>query len=180
MNLLYESLWPSLTLGAVLFFFLFSFWLITRKGFLLAALFVPLAVIAGGYYLEQSVETDREAVERTFDNISASLKADDLLETERYLTADAKETVSRVKWALKTVKIRKVGFYDLNLEVNNFTSPPIATADFHGVVKYTLKNGSDYNPEIYSAHFTVELEKQEGNRAIPWLVTDHVEYSGGL
>lgn len=180
MNLLYESLWPSLIVGGTLFFLILAFWFIVRKGALLAALVVPLAIIGGGVYLERSVETDREAIDRTFDNIASALTAGNRADVEKYLTPNAKETLSRVHWALDRINLRKVGVYDLKFEVNNYTSPPIATAEFHGVVKYTMKNESDFNAEIYSAHFTVELEKQEGNRAAPWLVTDHVEYAGGI
>ena len=174
MELLYETFVPTLILGSVLLLFLIAFWVIARQNWALYALIVPILIIAGGYVLDEMVETNREAVWRTINAVQDALVAGDVEEIEKYLTSDAKATFNRVKWAFDRFDIRRVGIYEMQMEFTDFTSPPTATISFQGVLKYSAKKAEDNFGETYLANFTVELEK-DGDT---WLITHHVETDG--
>ena len=174
MELLYETFVPTLILGSVLLLFLIAFWVIARQNWALYASIVPILIIAGGYVLDEMVETNREAVWRTINAVQDALVAGDVEEIEKYLTSDAKATFNRVKWAFDRFDIRRVGIYEMQMEFNDFTSPPTATISFQGVVKYSAKKAEDSFGETYLANFTVELEK-DGDT---WLITHHIETEG--
>ena len=173
MELLYETFVPTLIVGCVLLFFLIAFWVVSRQKWALYASAVPILIIAGGFILDEMVETNREAVWRTINAVQDALVAGDVEEIEKYLTSDAKTTFNRVKWAFDNFDIRRVGVYDMEMEFNDFTSPPTATISFQGVVKYKAKKSEDNFGETYLARFTVELEKDD-----VWLITHHVETEG--
>lgn len=174
MELLYETFVPTLILGSVLLLFLIAFWVIARQNWALYASIVPILIIAGGYVLDEMVETNREAVWRTINAVQDALVAGDVEKIEKYLTSDAKATFNRVKWAFDRFDIRRVGIYEMQMEFNDFTSPPTATISFQGVVKYSAKKAEDNFGETYLANFTVELEK-DGDT---WLITHHIETEG--
>ena len=171
MELLYESFVPTLIVGSVLLLFLIAFWMVSKQKWALYAAAVPILIIAGGFVLDEMVETNREAVWRTINAVQDALVAGDVDEIESYLTSDAKATFNRVKWAFNNFEIRRVGIYDMEMEFNDFTSPPTATITFQGVVKYSAKNSGDSFGDTYIAKFTVELEKDDDT----WLITHHVE-----
>ena len=174
MELLYETFVPTLIVGSVLLFFLIAFWVVSRQTWALYASAVPILIIAGGFAIDEMVETNREAVWRTINAVQDALVAGDVEEIEKYLTADAKTTFNRVKWAFNNFEIRRVGVYDMEMEFNDFTSPPTAIISFQGVVKYRAKKSEDNFGETYLARFTVELEKDDD----VWLITHHVETEG--
>lgn len=176
MELFYESYIPLVSAGAILLFFLTAFWYVSSNVRFLYAVPIPLLVIIGGMVLDGAIETDREAVWRTFNAVRAALVAQDIPAVEKYLTPEAKATLDRVEWAIKAIEIRSIGIYDLKLEFNNFTAPPTARAAFQGVVKYKTNNEKLNFGEVYIANFIVELEKEDED----WLITHHVEHSGGL
>ncbi|MBR5710683.1 MAG: hypothetical protein IKX40_07990 [Thermoguttaceae bacterium] len=174
MELLFESFVPMLIVGSVMLFFLIAFWVVARQTWALYASAVPILIIAGGFIIDEMVETNREAVWKTINAIQDALVAGDVEEIEKYLTSDAKTTFNRVKWAFDNFDIRRVGVYDMEMEFNDFTSPPTATISFQGVVKYSAKKAENNFGETYVARFNVELEK-DGD---VWLVTHHVETEG--
>ena len=176
MELLYETFIPTLIVGCAFLFFLIAFWVVARQKWALYASAVPILIIAGGIALDEIVETNREAVWKTINAIQDALVAGDVEEIEKYLTSDAKVTFNRVKWAFNNFDIRRVGVYDMEMEFNDFTSPPTAVISFQGVVKYHAKKSEDNFGETYVARFTVELEKGDD----VWLVTHHVESDGIL
>ena len=62
MELLYETFIPTLIVGSVLLFFLIAFWVVSRQTWALYASAVPILIIAGGFAIDEMVETNREAV----------------------------------------------------------------------------------------------------------------------
>ena len=171
MELLYESYIPTLIIGSVLLFFLIAFWMVAKQRWALYASIFPILIIAGGFVIDEMVETKREAIWRTINAVQDALEAGDIEEIETYLTSDARTTFNRVKWAFNNYDIRRVGVYDMKMDFNDFTSPPTATISFQGVVKYSAKTAADNFGDTYLARFTVELEK-DGDT---WLITHHVE-----
>ncbi len=176
MEIFYETYVPLLIVGAVILFFLISFWFITGNSKILLAIPIPLGVIVGGIVLDAAVETNREGVMRTFDGIREAILNKDIPAVKRFLTPEAQQTLSRVQWALDAITIRKIGIYDLDLAFNDFTIPPTAKAEFQGVVKFKAKEEKNNFGETYVARFTVELEKEDDC----WLITHHIEKHEGL
>ena len=94
----------------------------------------------------------------TLDGITAALEANDLPGVLKYVAEDAQYTRSRAAWALGRIEIYKAKIYNLEIKINDHTSPPTAKAAFTGYLNYRDRQGEiPYNN--YSSGFIVDLRK---------------------
>jgi hypothetical protein len=166
-----ESPMPAIFIGIVLEALLGIALFTTRRAWLLAPIGGVLLLVLGGVLLERVVVTQRERVEMALDDLAAALKTNDLKKVQNCLAPSAKETRQRAAWALGMVEVTDAKIHNLQVTLNQLTSPPTAEAKFDGVIFFRGKT-IDVGHDRYPARFTVEFE-QDGNR---WLVTNHVEY----
>lgn len=131
-----------------------------------------LVLMGGAMLVDWLVVTDRELIEQTIDGGVAALEANDLDRVLTFLSPSAQKTRQRAQWALGAVEFQNVNISNLEIEVNQHTSPPTADVRFHGVFRYRETVSPDQFQGLYSARFEVEFEKIDGR----WLITDHYEY----
>ncbi len=142
----------------------------TRRGILLLPMALVVVVVLAGVAVERWVVTERERVEATLDGVVAALESNDLDRVLRYVAPEAGYTRARARFALSMIEITDAKINNLQIIVNELTSPPTAEASFNGVVYYRDRTGQ-IPYEYYSSPFTVELRKGEDC----WLITNHVE-----
>ncbi|GAB6165330.1 hypothetical protein JCM19992_13300 [Thermostilla marina] len=172
MTWLVENPTPILMVGIIFLAACAGLFLTTvRKEFLWACAGILLAMGAVAA-IDWWVVTDREQIQTLIAEGEDALEAGDLDRVLSFLSPNAEKTRERARWALATVEFRNVNVSNLEITVNNLTSPPTATLRFHGTFRYKEKVTPDQFEGVYAAKFTVELEKV-GDR---WLITDHYEY----
>ncbi len=172
MTVFLESPWPWIFVGIVAEAVFAAVWATTRQSRLLWGMAGSLAFMIVGVAVERLVVTERERVEAAMEGIVAALNANDLDRLlNEYIAPDASVTRGRASWALGRVHIDRANYHNLQVTINELTSPITATAEFDGGVDFRDRLG-EFPYGHYRAHFVVELELRDGR----WLVTDHVEY----
>jgi len=171
MATLFESPMPFIFFGIIAEAVLATVFVSTRRGVILLVMLGVLALVFGGVGLEWLVVTDVERVEATLDGAADALVAGDLDEVCSYIAESAGQTRSRAAWALRAADFTDINIHNLEISINELTSPPTAEARFRVVLHYVPK--TELIPyRAYPMGLTVELH-QVNDR---WLVTDHIEY----
>lgn len=143
----------------------------------LASVLVVLAVVAVTAALlgvEWWIETPREAVERTVEDLAAAIEANDLPATLQLISPQAVEIRTVAEAMLPQLLIEKARIISpVVVEVDPSLSPPTATAEFrgliHGDARNTGMNGT------YSDLFEISFELTDDR----WQVTDFSTERGG-
>ena len=167
-----ESPWPIITVGIVLEAILGVLLFTTRRGVLLVAVVGVLALVGLGVLVERLVVTERERVEMTLDEGIAALKSNNLKRVYAVLAPSAEGVRRQVQMGYALVTITDVSLHNIEIELNDLTSPPTAEAKFDVVVYFRGKS-SMITHDRWPGKFTLHFEKQ-GER---WLVVDPVEGS---
>jgi len=148
----------------------------TRRGVFLVGVGAAVLVALVGVAVERLVVTERERVEMTLDQLAAALAWDtpDLdAKTARvmeFLSPSAVKTRARAEWALSRFTVTGASVRNLEITMNDLTSPPSAECKFDGLI--TIADRQGYIPgRAYPVHFTAKLRK-EGDR---WLVAEHTD-----
>ncbi|MBI3836598.1 MAG: hypothetical protein HY288_01515 [Planctomycetia bacterium] len=157
-----ESPWPSVMLGIGLEAILAIFLVRSGRAVVIAAMVGVLALTAGLVVLERIIVTQTEQVENTLDEIAGALESNDanavlaLFSSHSLRRAEVQSAMSRVR-----IGEAKIGG-DLEIRLNQLTSPPSANAYFTGRVQ--VKRTRETIPyEHVVRKFKVTL-RQEGNR----------------
>jgi len=146
----------------------------TRRGVVLWAMIGVALLVLLGLGVEKLIVTEREKVERTIDEITEALEANDLEGVLRYLAPEARQSRISAQWALGRVEVYEANVNSLEVTVNQLESPPTARAELSGRLHY--HDREDQSPYTnYPLRFTVDFRK-EGDR---WLVTGHRERHKG-
>jgi ketosteroid isomerase-like protein len=107
---------------------------------------------------------------QTLDGVAAALKANDIDGVWSYLTDDAQFSRGKAREALGMIRVDDAKYSQLDVQVNELTSPWTAEVTFFGVIYFTDKNGmSPYNQ--YPKRFKLIMRKI-GDR---WLIENHEE-----
>lgn len=136
------------------------------RGALIPAMVGVLAVVGLGVLVERLVVTEREQVEATLDGVAAALEHNDVEGVLRFIDAAAGDIRSYVKSILPQLRITDARIYDLIININHYSSPPSAQAEFTGRVKGNYRHEGPAEG-LYLRQFTVDF-RQEGDR---WLIT---------
>jgi hypothetical protein len=174
MEMLLESPLPVIVMGIVVEAILGVVYVNNRRRGLIVAMAGVLLVVAAGVVVERWVMTDREKVAATLDGAAAALESNDLDRVLQFIDPEAEKTIgiARANMLLVTIHAAKVN--NLQIEINRFTSPPIAETKFVGVVDCEGSPGVNQfiNRERYFLRFQVELVFKEGR----WLIADNTKW----
>jgi len=139
-----------------------------------------VAVLAVGFVLYYSVDTDYKSIDRTLTGLAQAIEQDDLDGIlDRYVSRSAKDTQRLARahvGKMGIIRVTSARFRDLKVEVNHLTSPPTAQVSFTATIFWVARNLADYpteHPTPQIVKFNVELE-QGPNRS--WLVTDKCKF----
>ncbi len=168
MTALLESPMPILLFGIVVEAILGIALLRTGRGVLLAAMAGVLLLVAAGLALEWFVVTDGERIEATLEGVAEALQANDLARTQAFCTESATHTRSEAARAMHIVEFTEVKITDLDITVNDLTSPPTATAVFMARVSVRDKAGL-FDGVPRPVGFTLKLRRESGE----WLISGH-------
>jgi hypothetical protein len=169
MTFLVESPWTILLTGIIIEAVLGLLLLQTGRGKILVAMIVVGAVTLAGLVVERLIITDRKAVEMTLDKAVAAVEAGNIDRLLECISPSAKETREDARWNLKNYKVNSVWIRNLDIKINNLTSPPTAVAKFT-----VIGNGDDANHEalhntIPPLDLTVDFQKENGR----WVVAGY-------
>jgi ketosteroid isomerase-like protein len=142
----------------------------TGRGFLIWIMLGVLVVGLTGVIGQRFIVTERKRVVQTLDGVAAALKANDIDGVWSYLTDDAQFSRGKAREALGMIRVDDAKYSQLDVQVNELTSPWTAEVTFFGVIYFTDKNGmSPYNQ--YPKRFKLIMRKI-GDR---WLIENHEE-----
>ena len=175
MSFLFEHVWIWVVLAAVVFFIGYSIFINDKKNrTLLTTVIATAVVLIGGIALERSIETDREAIRRTLNEIAAAIKADDIETVKTHIAPDASHLRGLATYGMAEANLSAVWFSNVEIKVNDLTVP--TTAELRFVVAFRGR-GKGNSPFVSSDfeffdryRFTVLFEKH-GDR---WLATDDI------
>lgn len=141
----------------------------TRRTLLLVPMGIVAVLVLAGLALEWWVVAQREEVEATLNGVEAALESNDVDRVFQFVAPDASFTREQAEWALRLIEITDVKINNLEIVINDLTSPPTAEANFTGVLYFHDLSGYLLR-EYYASRFTVEFRKE----ADRWLITNHV------
>jgi hypothetical protein len=114
------------------------------------------------------IVTEREEVEQTIEQVRRAFLANDANKVLAHISTESDQVRRRVVWALRTTELLEARITDgPHIEVNNFTTPPSATAELIAVAKGRLRSGTSIYDQ-YAARFLLRLTKRSGR----WLIED--------
>ena len=152
-----------------------GFWLQTGRKPLVYALALVVSLTCALVLLERAVETDREQIEATLEQISRDVERNDLDAVLRYLDPTATEIRRRAAAEFARFEFQRVSIkQNLEISIQADQQPAAATATFNVVVVLSERSGlhrerSGMREEIRAPQFIMlNLRKEEGT----WQVTD--------
>ena len=149
---------------------------------LIIAIASPILTLALGLVLYYGVDTDRKSIIRMLDALIAAVEADDPDAVCRFISPRAEDLQQFARTHMRTIDISRARYHNLEIEVNDATSPPIAHVRFSTIFHWTTKSpvdGFSFDPIPQRVCFEVELVK---TRDRTWLLTNNFQYfpRGGL
>ncbi len=171
MTQLVESPWPALTFGIIALAVLAVVMLRTGRGVILfgmgGVVFLVLLLVG----LEWLVVTDREKVENTLHAAAAAIEANDVDRLFQFISPRASFTPQRARHALRQVEFSEARIKNVEVEINELTSPPTAKAKLLAIF-----SAVDRTLQVpYTGvriPMNVQLQREEDGR---WLITGHDE-----
>ncbi|MCC7333513.1 MAG: hypothetical protein IT422_00350 [Pirellulaceae bacterium] len=119
------------------------------------------------------VETDREKIHRTINEVAEAVEANDLKRVIGFIYANATEGMARAKQELPKYTFREARMTRLkSILVNRRSTPATAVAEFHVMVDLAA-NGQDARlPRFVKAYFVEDHDR--------WLVNDYEHFDVGV
>ena len=119
------------------------------------------------------VETDREQVRRTIQEVAEAVEANDLKRVTSYIHPNAAEGVARAEQELPQYRFREARMTRLkSILVNSSSTPPTAVAEFHVIVDLEVEGQHARIPRFVKAYFV----KDQGR----WQVRDYEHFDVGV
>ena len=150
---------------------------------LIIAFVLPILTLALGLVLYYGVDTDRKSIIRMLDALIAAVEADDPEAVCRFISPRAEEIQQLARTQMRLVSISKARYHNLEIEVNDATSPPTANVRFSTNFYWKPKSAIDVfafeQPIHQRVCFEIELLKQ---RHPSWHLTSNFQYflRGGI
>jgi len=170
MTTLIESPWPAIFFGIIALAILAVVLVRTGRGVVLLAMIGVLLITLGGVGLERLVVTERERVEDTLTEAAAAIEANDLDRLMRCISPSASYSPARARGVMRQYKFTEARITDVEIQINELTSPPSATAKMIGIFSVT-----DTHQELpYNngrVGLIVYLRLENGR----WLISGHEE-----
>lgn len=167
MMMFVESPWPILVIGIIVEAILAVALLRTGQGRVLWAMIGVAVFVALGLLVEHFVVTDRKSITQTLDAAAAAVESNNLDRLLERVSPRAERTRMGARIVLGRFEFSKGRIADLEITVNNLTSPPSAKTKFRALGKAHDRAGeSPY--EGFAVPMTVELRKENGR----WMIGD--------
>jgi len=140
----------------------------TGRVVMIAWMLAVAAVVGVGVLTERLIVTEREEVGQTIEQVRRAFLANDANEVLAHVSTESNQVRRQVDWALRAAELLEVRITDgPHIEVNNFTTPPSATAELIAVAKVRLHSGTSIYDQ-YAARFFLRLTK----RSDRWLIEE--------
>ncbi len=129
-----------------------------------AGIFTLITVLVG-----IQIETDRERIQRTIEEVAAALSKNDQQRVFSYIHPAATEAVARAKSELPNYKISEARVTRLkSIAVNRKSTPPTAIAEFNVAVTIEMQGQRAPVRRFVKAYFMLQGER--------WLVNDYEHF----
>ena len=139
-------------------------WLAAIAAIVLTVILVAVAV---------RVETDREKIHRTINEVAEAVEANDLKRVTSFIYPNATEGMARAKQELPQYTFREARMTRLkSILVNRGSSPATAIAEFHVIVDLSMDGQNVRVPRFVKAYFV----ESQGR----WLVRDYEHFDVGV
>ena len=149
----------------------------TSRNFVIA-ITLPLLTLALGLILYYGVNTDQKSIKRMLDALIVAVERDDLESVSQFIHPKAHEIQQLAKISMGFGVISRAKYHDLEIEVNDAASPPVAkvrfSAVFYWINKEPIEGFTLDRPVLENARFELELIKTKSRT---WLLTDKYRYS---
>ena len=172
MEIFLDSPWPWIIIGILLegAFALAMF--VTRRGALLYAMIGVLLAVVAGVLLERCVITERKRVMMTIDEGVEGLKSNSAARMDALVSPTAAQIRDHIRVGLDMVRVTDVSLHNIEIEVNNRTSPPTAEVQFDAVIYFEGRKPI-LGPDRWAGHLRLHLQRSPDR----WLLVDPVEGS---
>ena len=172
MSLFLDYLWIWIVLTFVVGICGYLWYLHDQKGrSFTMAVFAPILTLALGLTLYYGVNTDRKSITHMLDALIAAVERDDIETVQQLISPRAEEVRRFAESGMRLVIISRAKYHNLEIEVNDATSPPIAKVRFDAVFyvqnKTHIDGGVLIQPIPERTQFEIELVKTKSNS---WLV----------
>lgn len=134
---------------------------------------VAVALTAVLVLVSIRVETDREQVKRTIQEVADAVEANDLKRVMSYIHPNAAAGVARAQQELPQYRFREAHMSQLkSIVVNPNSTPPTAVAEFHVIVDLEAEGQHARFPRFVKAYFVKDNAR--------WLVRDYEHFDFGV
>ena len=176
MSLFLDYIWGWIVLtfavgigGGVLYFN-------NQKGrHLVIAIVAPILTLALGLFFHYGIDTDRKSIRRMLDALVVAIEVDKPEIVCQFIKAEEIQLLARRQ--MRLVSISRAKYHNLEIKVNDATSPPIAqvrfTALFYWKNKTSIDGLSLEQPIPERVRFECELVKTKDQS---WLITSKFDY----
>lgn len=136
------------------------------------SLYVAISVLAATVLLvilSLSIETDKEKIRETLDNIAAALEKNDLEKVFKYIHPNAQGGLQRAKAELPSITFLDARITRIkSIEISHKSTPPTAIAEFNAVV--------DVNVPLFKGRVARFVRAYFMQRDDQWLVRDYEHF----
>ena len=179
MSLFLDYLWVWIVLTFVVGACGSAWYLNDQRGRnLVIAVLAPIFTFALGLTLYYGIDTDQKSIKRMLNALIAAVERDDLESVCQFISPKAEDVQQLAKANMSFVNISRAKYHNLQIEVNDAASPPIAKINFSAIFywknKVPIEGFSVDQPVPENARFEIELVKTKSQS---WLVTNKFRYS---
>lgn len=140
----------------------------TGRGVVLLAMIGVLLLVAGGVWVEWLVVTEKEQVEAVVEGVAAAVEANDPAGVKRHIDPSASRLLRRVNWAYDLVDFTEAKITNLEISINDLTSPPTARAHLTGIVAFEGKR-----EDLLRSTYVIDLDALFRRTPEGWLITGY-------
>jgi hypothetical protein len=178
MSLFLDFLWIWIVLTFAVGVCGYAWYLNDQRGRnLIIAVVSPLLTLALGLALYYGVDTDRKSIVRMLDALIAAVERDDPEAVCRFIAPKATEVQSLARSHMHFVEIARAKYHNLEISLNDATSPPSAKVQFAAVFYWKTKSPQEGfsvdQPIPERVRFEIELVQTKDRS---WLLTSKFRY----
>ena len=179
MSFFLDYLWIWIVLTFVVGICGYSWYLNDQRGRnLIIAVLAPTFTLALGLTLYYGIDTDRKSIARMLGALIAAVERDDVEAVQQFISPKAVEVRKLAESGMRFVEISRAKYHNLEIEINDAASPPIAKVRFDALFywrnKYFIDGISMAQSVPERAQFEIELHKTKEHS---WIVTDRFQHS---
>lgn len=155
-------------------------WYTTNQKFysLVITILLPVLILALGLTLYFGIDTDRKAIQRTLDFLVAAVERDDFAAVRQVISPKANGLQHFAQERMNFARISRAKYRNLQIEINDAPSPPVANIRFSAVFYWQNKIPiAGFNlDEPVPDHVRLEFELVK-TKSHSWLLTDNFQCS---